>query len=305
MQRSGVRSPRRPPISHFCRINEEYSTTVLPVLGLFALKSPWSPFEKQRRMVSSIDVPIAAKIMTVNFLKRLFFLMAASVIWQGGLVAGPILKLSYILPPGVTCDTTLSSGSASQTLAIDFCSGPGSVSLMGNPFVTATAQPFSVSVDGTPGSVCFDSPACSLAIGASSEFDGSITALGGSGTAWIDFDVRSFGANLFNGEFAMPGMGIDYQIGSFAQLRHYTIAATFGDALTYRLSVQHLDLGPQAPDLMIAGIGMYNIQVLDATGTVIPGATISDASVPEPGTFGLFGIAAALLALGRRKLVRG
>lgn len=246
--------------------------------------------------------------MTVNSLKRLFALMAGGVIWQVGLVAGPIMNLSYLSPPGVTCDTTLSSGGTSQTLAIDFCSGPGPVALpvalMGNPFVTATAKPFSVSVDGAPGSVCFQLPSCGLSIDASSEFDGTITALGGSGAAWIDFDVRSFGANVFNGEFAMPTLGIDYQFGSFAQHRHYTIAATFGDAMSYRLSVQHLGLGPQVPDLMIAGIGIYNFRVLDATGAVIPEATVSDASVPEPGTCGLFAMAAALLALGGRKLAR-
>ena len=241
--------------------------------------------------------------MTVN-LKRLFTLLVGILIWQGGLVAGPIMNLSYISPPGVTCDTTLSSGAASKTLAIDFCSGAGSIALTGNPFVTATATPFSVSVDGAPGSLCDQSAVCGLAINATSEFDGSMTVLGGSGAAWIDFDVWSFGANSFFGEFAMPNLGIDYQFGGFSQHRHYTVAATFGDAISYRLGVQHLDLRIQDPDLMVAGVGIYNLRVLDAAGMEIQGARVADAAVPEPGTCGLFGLAATLLALGWKKLQR-
>jgi hypothetical protein len=204
------------------------------------------------------------------------------------LVAGPILQVSYFAPPGVTCGSTLSSGIDSETLNIGPCSGDGYDTMRGLPYVTATADSFQVSVDGTPGLMCPDPDFCSVSIGASAEFEGALEALGGLGPAFIEFDVSSFGANSFVGDFAIPSLGVDQSFGGFGEEVQVIIPVTFGELIPYSLSVQHEFFPWGEPDVMLAGLTIYNLQVVDASGNVIAGTQAIDPPpgdpTPEPAT---------------------
>jgi hypothetical protein len=177
--------------------------------------------------------------------------------------------------------------------------------MLGLPFVTATADSFQVVVDGMPGTMCLSSD-CSVSIDASAEFVGSLEAIGGSGSAWIEFDVGSFGANSFDGDFAIPSLGVNQMFSGFNQQRHYVIPVTFGELIPYSLLVQHTSFSWGERDLMQAGLTMYDLQVVDAAGNQIPGAQAvdppppEDPPVPEPGTATLLATALALLVLCRR-----
>ena len=88
---------------------------------------------------------------------------------QACLTAGSIMDLSFFPPPDVSCQSTLSVGANSETLTLGACSG---ASFPGQLYLTATAEPFMVAVDGvTPQFNDFES---FLAVSASAEFDGGV-----------------------------------------------------------------------------------------------------------------------------------
>lgn len=232
--------------------------------------------------------------------------MFGALIFETGLMAGPILQVTYFAPPGVTCSTSSSSSADSETLSIGSCTGSGGGTLLGIPYVTSTADSFQVLVNGEPGSICGTFSDCSVSIGASAQFQGSLEAIGGSGSGFLEFEVGSFGADTFVGDFAIPSFGVNQTFTGFGQQRQVIIPVTFGELIPYSLMVQHQYFAWDQPDLMLAGVGMWNLEVLDAGGNLIPGAQVIDPSspadppVPEPGTAMLLSTALGALVLFRR-----
>lgn len=232
--------------------------------------------------------------------------MFGALVFASALTAGPILQVTYFTPPGVTCSSASSSSADSETLNVGPCTGSGGGTLLGVPYVTATADSFQVSVNGEPGSICGTFSDCSVSIGGSAEFDGSLEAIGGSGPAFIEFEVGSFGADTFVGDFAIPAIGVNQTFTGFGEQRQIIIPVTFGELIPYSLMVQHQFFTWGEPDLMLAGVSMWNLEVVDAAGNLIPGAEVvdppspGDPPVPEPGTATLLSAALGVLILYRR-----
>jgi hypothetical protein len=192
-------------------------------------------------------------------------------------------------------------------LNIGPCTGSGGGTLLGAPNVTATADSFQVSVNGEPGSICGTFSDCSVSIGASAEFQGSLEAIGGSGSAFIEFEVGSFGADTFVGDFALPAIGVNQTFAGFGEQRQIIVPVTFDELIPYSLMVQHQYFTWGEPDLMLAGVSMWNLEVVDAGGNPIPGAQVidpsspSDPPVPEPGTATLLSAALGVFIFCRRR----
>ena len=223
-------------------------------------------------------------------------------------MAGPILQTTYFAPTGVACSSALSSSADSETLSIGPCTSSDGGTMLGVPYVTATADSFQVLVDGQPGSICGTFSDCSVSIGASAEFQGSLEAIGGSGSGFIEFEVGSFGADTFAGDFAIPSFGINQTFTGFGEQYQVIIPVTFGELIPYSLLVEHPYFTWGEPDLMLAGVSMWNLEIVDAEGNVIPGSQVidppgpGDPPVPEPGTAALLATALGALILCRRRV---
>ena len=221
---------------------------------------------------------------------------------HGAAQAGTIVEVGYWAQSPTTCATSLSSGESSATLSIDYCQGSAGTILQGS-YVSASAQALSVSLNGyflSLGTQEVQLPGL-VEITGSSEVDGAFLALGGSGSAFLEFDIWSGGADDFSGRFLVPQAGIGDIVTGFGYQKHYTIPITFGNPLSYSLQVQN-QLWNWRPDLIAAGLRIYNPQVVDANGTAIPGASVTEI-VPEPALWmpAAVALAAAALVVRRRK----
>jgi hypothetical protein len=230
---------------------------------------------------------------------RLFTVVVGILAVQGSLTAGSILGVAFFPPSQVSCDTTLVSSADSETLTPGACTGTsGPVSILGD-YVSATADPLKVEVDGQLGNELNGNNFQDVyAISATAGYEGSLEAVGGTGSAFLEFDVQAFGANFFLGDFAIPSLGINYPVLSFIQRAHYLVPVTFGDPINYSLLVENM-LTQNEPDVMMAGLSLDNLEVVNANGVPIAGAAVIT-SAPEPGTAGLLGAGVAVLALASR-----
>jgi hypothetical protein len=86
-------------------------------------------------------------------------------------------------------------------------------------------------------------------------------AVGGAGTAWIEFDVSTFGANQIAGEFAIPSLGIIDPVFTYVQHNYYVILVKFGQAISYSLFVENQIFPGWEPDVLTAGLVMSGLEV--------------------------------------------
>jgi hypothetical protein len=215
-------------------------------------------------------------------------------------MAGSILDVWLSPPSGVSCNTTLATGTGSETLTLGACStGNGPVTFNGQSYGSVTATPLEVAVGGFAGNET-GSFSTGITIDANAQYDGSFEAVGGSGPAFLEFDVQAIAVDVFE-DFAMASDGINFQVG-FTQQGHFMVPVTFGDPVNYSLSVSHVFYSFDDPEAMVAEIGIDNLEVVDANGAPIAGASVGGeirtAEVPEPGSAALLGIGAGLLILG-------
>ncbi len=147
------------------------------------------------------------------------------------------LSVGYSIVGGSgSCSSSLASTANSETLDV----GPCTPAASRNPaaYVIASAEPFHVSLDGEPGYI----PAtdASIDISASAEWDGAFVALGGSGSAFVDFYVSWGGlSEFFTCGYAFPG--VDYEglcVNEGHQSASFSIPVTFGGPIDYSLFAQ-------------------------------------------------------------------
>jgi hypothetical protein len=237
--------------------------------------------------------------------RRIISLAFGIVALETSLMAGSILNVAFYPPYQVSCSSTLTGGTDSETLNLGACAGNGPVTFIGQPYVTAMASPLEVAVDGAAGleTGSFEG---ALAIGASAEYEGSLEAVGGTGSAFLEFEVAGLGADQFDSDFSMAGYGIYYEVSSFQQAGQFMVPVTFGDPVDYSLSVTQELYTWGLHDDMTAGIAIEGLAVVNGSGAPIPGAVVSTAFVPEPGSAGTLGIGVGFLILsgGLRKWSR-
>lgn len=238
--------------------------------------------------------------------RRLLMLAAGIAVLESGLPASALLNVAFYPPSQVSCGTILTASADSETLTLGACTDGGPVTFMGQPFVSAMAEPLEVAVDGLAGleSGTIESD---LAIGASAEYSGAMDAIGGAGSAFLEFDVTAFGADSFLGDFSMAGVGIDFAVCTYTQRAEFLIPVTFGEPVGYSLSVAQSFYTWDEPDVMLAGLRIGNLQVVNAEGVPIQGASVSTSAAPEPGSGGMLGAGVGLLIVGgwlRRRTCR-
>lgn len=207
---------------------------------------------------------------------------------------------SLSIPAGNVFFAPISSTADSERLDVGPCTpaaltqGPPIPGLAA--WVAAAAQPFTVALAGEPGYIpAIDS---SITISASAEWDGEFEAYGGTGSAFIDFQLEAPGGyEEFGCEFLIPSLGIDTcpPGPSVSFDLSFTIPVTFNDPIAYTLLASQT-LSVFDSNSEYAALSMINFSVVDASGNPIPGAFVGEA--PEPSAIWLLGIA-ALLALPR------
>lgn len=232
---------------------------------------------------------------------RLFALVVGILALESSLVAGSILDVALLPPAGVSCNTMFTTGTGSATLTLGACStGNGPVTFTGQSYISAMSTPMEVAVSGFAGmeTGTFNN---AITIGASAKYDGSLEAVGGSGSAFLEFQVAAFGADYFEGDFDMASDGINFQA-DLTRTGYFMVPVTFGDPVDYSLSVSHEFYTLNEPDVLSAGVSILNLEVVDANGVLIAGASAGaetgTAEVPEPGSAALVGLGVALLILG-------
>ncbi len=207
------------------------------------------------------------------------------------LYADAVIGLTFSVQGPGSCGSSLSSTANSETLD----AGPCIPAAETNPaaWVSATAQPFYVAVQGSPGYMPA-SVGTDVAIFASAEWDGGLEVIGGTGSAFLDFRLSVSGAaDDFGSFFAIPALDFAVSAPGDPWSQFYSLPVTFGVPYAYTMSVfegSNLFL-PNQEDVSMS---VDDITVVDASGIPIPGA--SDPEVPEPHAIWLLGVA-ALLAL--------
>jgi hypothetical protein len=227
---------------------------------------------------------------------RWMSLTAALLAVPAVLSADAFLSVGFTVEGPGTCASSLSSTANTETINIGPCSPPATL----GQFITARAVPFLVLVNGQPG--YFPSIDIDTKVSASARWDGEFEALGGSGSAFVDFQVRTFGgAEEF--DCALTILGINQPLGcngGFGSTLSLTVPVTFGVPINYTLFVAESDRFFDS-NIENANVSMQNFSVVDASGAPIPGAVISE--VPEPSAIWLFGVVAlaGLASISRRK----
>jgi hypothetical protein len=217
-------------------------------------------------------------------------------------------------PSGVT-STVVSPGASSEILNIGPCTpaavpvGDGGEPIETGVYVSASAQPFSVAVNGTPGVLGGIDGETDITIFASAEWNGAFEVLGGFGLGFLDFDLQW---NNFL-EFAGGGLSVSSPLGgaSFGgyfccedlDTVKFTIPFIFGVPIDYTLSVSQY-LPPFEPNSEDVAVMMDNFSIVDAFGADHPADV---AEVPEPSAIWLLGVAILLVfpGLSRRTRRRG
>jgi hypothetical protein len=238
--------------------------------------------------------------------RRLLMLAMGLAVLESSLLASAMLNVAFYPPSQVSCGSMLTTGADSETLTLGACTDGGPVTFMGQPFASAMAAPLEVAVDGLAGleSGTIESD---LAIGASAEYSGAMEPVGGTGSAFLEFDVTAFGADSFLGDFSIAGEGIDFAVDTYTQRREFLIPITFGDPVGYSLSVAQSFYTWDEPDVMLAGLLIGNLEVVNADGVPIPGASVNTSAAPEPGSGGMLGAGVGMLVVGgwlRRRTCR-